>query len=187
MFTVAYAVNSDGHHVARLEDTSFIALPSRNGLRVANAWRSSKSLIEISESDCWGCTIVPDVAGFRAHVEELAAHRREVQQLGRRSERARHPTPWDMSDNMTIYAPGIVCYDTPSHGGFRIDADRLSTMPPLLRNADGWFEEDCEWAKVAIAFPRYFTAHERKHARKTIEQWFPEIAPHVLPLKAVTG
>lgn len=83
-------------------------------------------------------------------------------------------TPWGWPDHSVHHAEGIVSYSTPSHGGFHIDGERLAKMPKALRNADGWYEEDCEWAKVAAAFPDLFTVSEREHAERTLRDWMPD-------------
>jgi hypothetical protein len=48
-------------------------------------------------------------------------------------------------------------------------------MPVYLRNVDGWYEEDCEWAKVALAFPKRFTSKNLEHAKDTIRHYEPDI------------
>src|SRR3546814_9970543 len=47
-------------------------------------------------------------------------------------------------------------------------------MPGVLRVAGGWYEEDCEWAKVASGFPDLFTDDERCHADRTLRDYYPE-------------
>lgn len=82
-------------------------------------------------------------------------------------------TPWGMSDHVTRYARGINFYDTPSHGGYKVSAKLNASMPEPLRNADGWYEEDCEWCKVVLAFPQYFPFKDWA-AEKTLRNWFPD-------------
>lgn len=77
--------------------------------------------------------------------------------------KSRH-TPWGFSDHSEEHAPGIIFYGTPSHGGFWLSQDRLLEMPEEIRTARGafkltnsdWWEEDCDWSLVALAFPEYF-------------------------------
>lgn len=85
-------------------------------------------------------------------------------------------TPWGPADFATEYAPGLVFYSTPGHGGFHVSRERLAIMPepyrsqtPFCRQA-GWYEEDCDWAVVALAFPEVFTLKEIESARQTW-QW----------------
>ena len=73
----------------------------------------------------------------------------------------RTSTPWGKPDHMETIAEGIHFFQTPSHGGYLISEDRYQSMPAHLRDiktfAGGrWYEEDCDWAIVAMAFPKYF-------------------------------
>jgi len=83
-------------------------------------------------------------------------------------------TPWGVADYAREYAEGIVFYSTPSHGGFKLSAERLAQMHPALREKDGWFEEDCAWAKVAFAFPECFTDEQQEAAIRTLKDWCPD-------------
>ena len=67
-------------------------------------------------------------------------------------------TPWGKSQGRADkLAPGINFYSTAGHGGYKVSKTTLALMPPALRNEDGWYEEDMEWCKIAIAFPHLFT------------------------------
>ncbi|MEQ8285731.1 hypothetical protein [Thalassospira sp.] len=83
-------------------------------------------------------------------------------------------TPWGIADHCREYAEGITFYGTPSHGGFKLSPERLAAMHPALRVPAGWFEEDCEWAKVAFAFPECFTPEQREAAIHTLKDWCPD-------------
>ena len=83
-------------------------------------------------------------------------------------------TPWGRADDKTEKAPGIVFYSTPSHGGFKIAKPILAVMPKHLVNDDGWYEEDCEWCKVALAFPHLFDEKRFEAAQKTWSFWFKD-------------
>ena len=89
------------------------------------------------------------------------------------SERPVH-TPWGVADYAREYAAGIIFYGTPSHGGFKLSAERLVRMHPALRETDGWFEEDCDWAKVAFAFPECFTDEQHEAAIRALKDWYPD-------------
>lgn len=70
-------------------------------------------------------------------------------------------TPWGQAQHATQIAPGIVQYSTAGHGGINLSIDRLAAMPAGLRQiapfaGPGWYEEDCDWALVALAFPDCF-------------------------------
>ena len=96
-------------------------------------------------------------------------------------------TPWGYADSSEVRAPGIVFYSTPSHGGFELSAERLAELerrigPVKVFNADWphWFEEDCDWAHIAVAFPEYFNADELRAAKGTLS-WMAD-----RPLSATT-
>ena len=38
-----------------------------------------------------------------------------------------------------------------------------------------WYEEDCDWARVAVVFPGAFKAQEVADAKRTLRNWEPEI------------
>lgn len=94
-------------------------------------------------------------------------------------EKAIH-TPWGNADSQIHYADGIDFFSTPSHGGFRLSAKRLKEMPERIRviptfcRLPMWYEEDCDWALVAVAFPQYFDGYEHFQAVKTLESYHPE-------------
>ena len=87
---------------------------------------------------------------------------------------ARIPTPWGVSDCGTHYGKGIVFYSTPSHGGFFVTDEQLTQLHAVhgpvktFCGCPEWFEEDCDWAYVATAFPDLFTADELEHAKATL-------------------
>ena len=96
-------------------------------------------------------------------------------------------TPWGMSDSNTALAPGIGSYSTPSHGGIHLDAEHNRKMPEALRNADGWYEEDCEWAKVALIFPEAFKPDHVLAAKETMKNWLPHEYEAVTGIKVNPG
>lgn len=76
-------------------------------------------------------------------------------------ELSRIHTPWGEAQSGTEYIPGIQSLDTAGHGGFWIASTRLAQMPEAIANTKTfagqcWYEEDCDWALVAIAFPSLF-------------------------------
>ncbi len=71
-------------------------------------------------------------------------------------------TPWGPAQTMTRIAAGITAVTTSSHGGIRLSVERQARMPARYAglNVYGgglWYEEDCEWCMVALAFPEYFS------------------------------
>jgi len=116
---------------------------------------------------------VDTVENFVTYVEDVRIHRAQLRQLGRTSNRANTKTPWGAADNVEIYGEGVMFYSTPSHGGFKVYKKLNGAIPEAYRNANGWYEEDCEWAKVAAGLPHLFTDRELRTAERTLKNWFP--------------
>lgn len=85
-------------------------------------------------------------------------------------------TPWGTPDHHQEHAEGIVFYGTPSHGGFKLDSERNAAVPDYMRCADGWYEEDCDWAIVATVHPIAFKDEPKalEEARNTLRNWHPD-------------
>jgi len=84
-------------------------------------------------------------------------------------------TPWGEAQNTTKIADGIFFVSTASHGGFWLSRQRLNEMPKALRQGKftkraHWFEEDCEYVRVAIAFPQWFPSIKEEQAKKTLKE-----------------
>jgi hypothetical protein len=88
-------------------------------------------------------------------------------------------TPWGESQDRTVVADGIVFHSTAGHGGFHLSAERLAEMHPALRKRNtrfcpaNWFEEDCEAALVALAFPQFMEAN-LDLAAKMVREIYPD-------------
>lgn len=85
-------------------------------------------------------------------------------------------TPWGKPDHVKEYAEGIVFYGTPSHGGFKLGRERNAMVPDYMRREGGWYEEDCEWAIVAMVHPIAFKDDPKalEEARRSLRSWFPD-------------
>lgn len=87
-------------------------------------------------------------------------------------------TPWGVSQHTEKLAEGITTVSTSSHGGIKLDATRNAMVPDYMRNEDGWYEEDCDWAVPAMVFPFAFDypTPEQAHssARATLKNWKPD-------------
>lgn len=173
--TVEFGVSADGFPVARIADTLLAMVPVRDGTSfLASAWRLACPLSQLTRMDFYGHEgRLEDEAAFRARVFETARHKRELSALGRIQARMAASTPWGPSQLATIYAEGIISHMTAGHGGFRLSAERNACVLPTLRKSASWYEEDTEWAIVALTFPDLFTAYERKYADETIRNSWP--------------
>ena len=72
-------------------------------------------------------------------------------------------SPWGRIQTCEQIHPGIWHVTTASHGGLYLSDDRVEQMKLLLGDdyntfcgEPQWFEEDCDWALVAIAFRNEF-------------------------------
>ena len=164
-----------GLAAGQVGDFAWLAIPCAEGFHIRGGWQVRKPMAAWTEDDMWQWErTVPDLAAFRAPVEDAAEHRRELRALGRRRAGGGANTPWGGAQTSEIYADGVVFFTTAGHGGFKLDRARNAAMPKALRVAGGWYEEDCEWAKVAVAFPDLFTKSERRSAEDSLRHWYPD-------------
>lgn len=84
-------------------------------------------------------------------------------------------TPWGFADSVRLLADGIYSVSTPSHGGIKLSADCNNAIPDFMRLRGGWYEEDVEWARVAMIFPNAFEPKEVVNAEATLKNWEPDI------------
>lgn len=173
---ISFHRTRDGFIAARLGERAFLALPSKTGgVSLASARHIDKPPEEWRPSDFYIFgRLLEDEAAFRRHVEQLADHQRELLRLDRREVRTHAVTPWGTAQMSWAYADGVVCHSTASHGGFHLDEERNALVHPAYCNADGCYEEDGQWSKVAATFPRLFTDYERKCADETLRNWEPD-------------
>ena len=173
---VEFGRSDDGYLIARVGDTAFAMLPARDASHyLATGWRIGRPIAEWKRSDFYGHSGgLADEAAFRKRVAENAEYQREKRALGRREISSTANTPWGHSQGATIYAEGVVCHSTAGHGGFHLSAARDRKVHTMLRSSGGWYEEDEAWAIVAITFPHLFTVFERRCAKRTIKDSWPD-------------
>lgn len=173
---VEFATSADGLPVARIDDLVLAMVTSPSGFAfLASAVAVRRPLADLTRADFIGHDgRVADEAEFRARVAETAAHKRDLAELNRVQTRMSASTPWGGSQMAVIYAEGVVTHSTAGHGGFHLSADRNAKVHLLLRKETPWYEEDCEWAIVAISFPELFTGYERSLAEKTLCNTWPD-------------
>jgi len=90
-------------------------------------------------------------------------------------------TPWGAPDTQTVIAEGIIAVTTPSHGGIWLSPEGLAEMPEHLRKCsftkDNWFEEDCSWCAVALAWPDLFP-RQQEDAMIIYQHLYANCVPH---------
>lgn len=59
-----------------------------------------------------------------------------------------YPTPWGPAQTRYKYTDQVSFYSCAGHGGYKVNKADNARIPAPLRNADGWYEEDCESAIV---------------------------------------
>jgi hypothetical protein len=99
-------------------------------------------------------------------------------------------SPWGLIQQVKQIAEGIWQVSTASHGGLKVSDQRLAAMPAERHTTPyshgGWFEEDLDWALVAVSFPEAFTPEDLAMARQSLAQYYPDIrlSEPVRPAKA---
>ena len=110
----------------------------------------------------------------REQVTDRINHAEEKKGLSRRTVVPQHKTtPWGKPQSCEEYGGGVFFYSTASHGGYKVTKQKA--MPEALRNETGWYEEDCEWARVALGLPELFTTYEKKVAEWTLRAYEPNV------------
>ncbi|MBC9927357.1 hypothetical protein [Leucobacter sp. cx-169] len=89
-------------------------------------------------------------------------------------------TPWGPAQYVIQSGDGITVVGAEGHGGIKLSAERNREIPPALRRASGWYEEDCE-AHIPSYFFSEELAHDNCDADRThensaegIKQWYPD-------------
>jgi hypothetical protein len=95
-------------------------------------------------------------------------------------------SPWGKVDHTEEFAPGIWRVSTPGHGGFKLSPHRQRMMPDYMKRSGAWYEEDCEWALVALVFRDEFdrlrpwqieqkvNETDYQQALRTARGWYPD-------------
>ena len=96
-------------------------------------------------------------------------------------------SPWGPIQTVTPLGPDAVVVTTASHGGLRISQAAFSRLPGAIQrtaySANGWFEEDCDWALPYLALG--LDAHDPDAARaaevhaaavRTVQRFHPKHA-----------
>lgn len=83
-------------------------------------------------------------------------------------------SPWGTIDYVSHWDVGITNVGTAGHGGVKLSPGRNRQVHEVWRRPGGWYEEDCEWAIVAVTFPECYSPEHVATARKTARNWFPD-------------
>lgn len=87
-----------------------------------------------------------------------------------------YPTPWGPAQVRYKYTDEVSFYSCAGHGGYKVNITANRYIPAPLRNADGWYEEDCESTIV-----HHFLLHDfdtesygREYFANTIRNYWPD-------------
>jgi len=85
-------------------------------------------------------------------------------------------TPWGSADWVEQFGPGVTSVSTAGHGGLKLSTERNAVIPPALRNANGWYEEDCEVAIVGMFHPDlpWSRTSSAESFEERVKEWFPD-------------
>lgn len=92
---------------------------------------------------------------------------------------AKGESPWGHIQTEEWLIPGVQTITTAGHGGFKVTERKLEDMPEYLAECafpePGYFEEDCNWALVVLAFWSEFAGTDwRKFAVPTALHYYPK-------------
>jgi len=84
-------------------------------------------------------------------------------------------TPWGASQSASVIAEGITVHSTASHGGIELSESRIAALPDGLQEfkpwaGRGWYEEDCDYGVVVLAFPSSFGCQSAYYARSALRR-----------------
>ena len=95
-------------------------------------------------------------------------------------------SPWGRIQNVNRVAAGISWISTAGHGGFRLSKTRYESMPANLRacsfTGNQFFEEDCSWCAVVMAFPQFCDADQTLSAAMTFNKYYAKNPAQVADL-----
>ena len=89
-------------------------------------------------------------------------------------------SPWGAIQTSVQFLPGIWHVTTASHGGFLLSESRQAAMPPSLALSETAYEEDVDYALVALGFAAEFEVNSAadalmvKNAHDTVRNWHPD-------------
>lgn len=123
--------SAEGLAVARVADNTFAMVPGRDGGHYLATAGALPARLPIGRA--------PISTAMRA----TSPTRQRFVFASRRIPSTSSSAPWGPSQGATVYADGVICHSTAGHGGFHLDPARNEKVHPLLRAADGFYEQDC--------------------------------------------
>jgi hypothetical protein len=84
-------------------------------------------------------------------------------------------TPWGKAQTTEAITDGMIAYTTAGHGGIKLSEERFERMPEPYKSVAPfagrlWYEEDADWALVALAFPDdYCAGMEEEYRRRVLK------------------
>lgn len=96
-------------------------------------------------------------------------------------------TPWGTAQSENTIAEGVTVVTTAGHGGIKLDAARNAKVHKAWRQKGGWYEEDAEWAIVALTFPNLFPEAHRIDAHRIGKDYYPDQYEQVFKVKVLAA
>lgn len=97
----------------------------------------------------------------------------------------RMDSPWGIVQRLEIVSDGIVSVETSGHGGYYANATMNAQVHPSVQANDGFYEEDCHWAVLALTFRKEFLEYFQRVAgsmdTKAMEQIIIETVKKYYP------
>ncbi len=176
--SITLTKTKDGHPATRVGNLVYAMLPSRSPHRGTHQIfecfpprnPATLSALDLRAS----AEFVEDEQAFLAFLQPLKAHQSELSKLRRQPIDGMIPTPWGASQSRLRYAEGIENVTTAGHGGFMLDPEQNDQVHECWRSDGGSYEEDEEWAIVALSFPDLFTSRELNFAHQTLKDSRPD-------------
>jgi hypothetical protein len=172
---VSFHRTAAGYLAARLDGYCMMAVPGKTGFSVFGAYSIDRAPEDWGRSDFYvaGKSVESEEA-FMAHARELAQDKIDRTALHRTEVIYHGQTPWGPAQVSTRYGDGVVFHATAGHGGFDLDETARAEVDPRWGVSGRFFEEDADWAIVAVTFPHLFTVYERKCAIESLRNWRPD-------------
>lgn len=86
-------------------------------------------------------------------------------------------SPWGTVERVRPLASGIerIYAGGEDEGGYFLSEERNTAMPSVLRIESGWYHVEDEWARVALAYPDYFSELQVKSAIGVFKHEHPDL------------